>query len=83
MFQTSVTMTLPKFLLADNTDFPDVVFIVHTDYPRFVLNVQTDHIEWFEDFTNEDPQEIAAELENKITEAFEFYEREISRYEEE
>lgn len=83
MFQTSVTMTLPKFLLADNSDFPDVVFIVHTDYPRFVLNVQTDHIEWFEDFTNEDPQEIAAELENKITEAFEFYEREISRYEEE
>ena len=35
-------MELPKFLLADNTDYPTAIFIVHTEFPRFVLN-----LEWF------------------------------------
>jgi hypothetical protein len=32
-------MELPKFLLADNADLEDTLFVVHTEYPRFILNV--------------------------------------------
>lgn len=27
----------PKFILGDNTDMPDAMFVVHLEYPRFVL----------------------------------------------
>lgn len=30
-------MELPKFLLGDNTDFPEDIFIIHLDYPRFII----------------------------------------------
>ena len=32
-------MELPKFLLGDNTDFPDDIFIIHLDYPRFIIRI--------------------------------------------
>ena len=32
-------MELPKFLLGDNTDFPDDIFVIHLDYPRFIINL--------------------------------------------
>ena len=73
-------MELPKFLLADNTDYPDAVFIVHTEYPRFVINLQNDEVEWLEEFSKEDEQELASEAENLIEAATAFYDREVSRY---
>lgn len=72
--------SFPKFLLGDNTDFPDAIFVIHTEYPRFVLNLETDEVEWLEDFDEEDTQELATEAENLIQQANEFYEREIDRY---
>ena len=74
-------MTLPKFLLGDNTDFPDAIFIVHTAYPRFIINLENDDVEWLEDFTREDEEELAVEAEKLIEEAVAFYDREVSRYE--
>lgn len=75
------TLALPKFLLCDNTDFPDDIFIVHTEYPRFVINLIDDSVEWLEEFeTNErnDLEEMTPEL---IQQASDFYDREMSRYE--
>jgi hypothetical protein len=40
-------MELPKFLLGDNTDFPDDIFIIHLDYPRFIIN-KDDEVEFME-----------------------------------
>ncbi len=74
-------MTLPKFLLGDNTDFPKAIFIVHTVYPRFIINLENDEVEWLEDFTREDEEELATEAEKLIEEAVAFYDREVSRYE--
>ena len=74
-------MELPKFLLGDNTDFPDAVFIVHTDYPRFVINLENDEVEWLEEFNREDEAELANEMESLVEEATAFYDREVSRYE--
>ena len=38
-------MKLPKFLLADNSEFPEDLFVVHTEYPRFILNVEEEEVE--------------------------------------
>ncbi|TFG73942.1 MAG: hypothetical protein E4H26_08975 [Flavobacteriales bacterium] len=75
-------MELPKFLLGDNTDFPTALFIVHTEYPRFIINLENDEVEWLEDFTTEDEKELEAEAENLIQQATDFYDREVSRYDE-
>ena len=73
-------MSLPRFLIADNTDFPDEVFIVHTEYPRFILNLSNDQVDWLEEFSEADRKELETETENLIGEATDFYDREISRY---
>jgi hypothetical protein len=42
-------MELPKFLLGDNTDFQEDIFIVHLDYPRFIINLKDDEVEFIEE----------------------------------
>lgn len=73
--------SFPKFLLGDNTDYPDAIFIIHTEFPRFILNLADDEVEWLEEFDQEDEEELAASAEGLIQEATVFYDREISRYE--
>lgn len=75
-------MELPKFLLGDNTDYPTAIFVVHTEYPRFVINLENDEVEWLEEFAREDEPVLASETENLIAQANDFYDREVSRYEE-
>ncbi|MBT8307313.1 MAG: hypothetical protein KJN85_10295 [Maribacter sp.] len=74
-------MELPKFILGDNTDLPNAIFVIHTEYPRFIINLEDDEVEWLEDFTKEDEKELESEAERLIEEATAFYDREISRYE--
>ena len=50
--------SLPKFLLGDNTDYPDAIFIIHTEFPRFILNLADDEVEWLEEFDKEDEEEL-------------------------
>ncbi len=75
-------MDLPKFILGDNTDHPDAIYIIHTEFPRFILNLETDDVEWLEEFDDHDEKEIASETENLIQQATDFYDREIARYNE-
>jgi len=75
-------MELPKFILGDNTDFETAIFVIHTEFPRFIINLENDDIEWFEDFDAEDEKELLTETEKLIEEASNFYDREVSRYDE-
>lgn len=75
-------MQLPKFILGDNTDFPEAIYVIHTEFPRFIINLEDDEVEWFEDFDEEDEKELKAETETMIKLATEFYDREVSLYEE-
>jgi len=75
-------MNFPKFLLGDNTDYPDAIFVIHTEYPRFIINLENDDVEWLEDFDQNDENELATQAEDLITQASEFYDREVSRYDE-
>ena len=74
-------MELPKFILGDNTDFPNAIFVIHTEFPRFIINLEDDEVEWFEDFDQHDEKELELETENLIKQASEFYDREVARYE--
>ena len=59
-------MKLPKFVLADNTDFPDDIFIIHLEFPQFIINLKDDEVEFLEDITSEDDREIELEMETLI-----------------
>lgn len=74
-------MNLPKFLLADNSQFPEDIFVLHTEFPRFVINLKDDEIEWFEDLSEENEEDIANELPSLIEQASQFYDDEIAQYE--
>jgi len=76
------SMTLPKFLLGDNTDHPEDIFIIHTEYPQFIINLLNDDIEWLDELRG-DESEIAIEIATLIEEASIFYDREMERYAEE
>jgi len=74
-------MEFPKFLLGDNTDYPDAIFIIHTEFPRFIINLENDEVEWLEEFDKEDEKELETEAENLFQAANDFYDRELARYE--
>ena len=73
-------MKLPKFLMADNSDFPEDLFVVHTEFPRFILNVEEEEVEWFDDLEGEE-EEVANEVNSLIQQAFDFCDAEIEKYE--
>ncbi len=74
-------MNLPKFLLADNSNFPEDIFVLHTEFPRFMINLKDDEVEWFEDLTGENEEDIATELAVLMDKAGEFYDEEMKKYE--
>lgn len=75
-------MDLPKFLLADNTDFPEDIFVIHLDYPRFIINLKDDEVEFLEEAEDLDEGELNDEMEMLISLANDFYDREVKLYEE-
>ena len=72
---------LPKFLMADNTEQPDAIYIVHTEYPRFVLNLENDEVEWFDALEKDKEVDLETEVKDLIAQAEDFYQREVDRYE--
>lgn len=73
-------MELPQFLLADNTDQPESVFIIHTEFPRFIWNIVDDEVEWLDNLQgNED--DLVQEIAHLLERAESFYDREMQRHE--
>ena len=70
-------MNLPKFLLADNSNFPEDIFVLHTDFPRFLINLKDDEIEWLEDLSGESEEDIAEEVSNLIEATSKFYDEKM------
>ena len=75
-------MALPKFLLADNSNFPEDIFVLHTEYPRFLINLKDDQIEWFEDVSTERDEDILNELTDLVEAASAFYDKEMEALDE-
>lgn len=74
-------MSLPKFLLADNSSYPEDIFILHTEYPRLLINLKDDSVEFFEDLSGENEQDLANEVSDLIEAASQFYDSEMGEYE--
>lgn len=70
-------MKLPKFLIADNSDFPENIYIVHTERPQFILDVDTEEVNILDG-----SKPSSKEIEELKVLAFAFYERELDSYEE-
>ncbi|MBN08791.1 MAG: hypothetical protein CMC79_00230 [Flavobacteriaceae bacterium] len=70
---------LPKYLIADNSEFSKLIYVVHTQYPRFILNVLNDQIHWQEDFDSNDEKEIINNTKSWIKDALKFYDSEINK----
>ena len=66
-------MELPKFLLGDNTDFPEDIFVIHLDYPRFIINLKDDEVEFMEEDEDLDEAELNAEMEKNKQNYLELY----------
>lgn len=72
---------IPKFLLGDNSDLPEAVFVIHTEFPRFILDLDAEEVEWLDDVDVKDDEELSDDLMQLIDQAQDFYERELDRYE--
>ncbi|MDR3272205.1 MAG: hypothetical protein LBT29_01790 [Flavobacteriaceae bacterium] len=72
-------MDLPKFLLGDNSDFPDDLYVIHTEYPHFILNVEQEDVEWLDGLEGSE-EEITNEVNDLIQQAFDFCDSELEKY---
>lgn len=80
-------MKVPKFLVGDNTECQDTVFIIHTESPKFILNLDTDDVMWMDEdlpelLGTDDEAELTTAISELLALADEFYQKEIDRYEE-
>ncbi len=74
-------MELPKFILGENTDYEEDIFIVHLDYPRCIINLLNDEVEWLEEPEGSEA-ELSIAVVELVEEASRFYDREMQRYDE-
>lgn len=75
-------MQIPKFLIADSSEFPEKFFVFHTEYPRFLLDVTTDDVEWIDDLEEEEGVDLEEEVTGLLELAYEFFDKEMDSYEE-
>lgn len=75
-------MELPRFILADNTNCPEDIFVIHTEFPRFIINLKDDEIELWDDLEGTDEEELSMQVAQYIEEASEFYDEEMNKYSE-
>jgi hypothetical protein len=73
-------MSIPKFLLADNSDYPEDIFVLHTEYPRLLINLKDDSVTFFEDLSDENEQDLANEVSSLIEAASLFYDDQMGEY---
>jgi len=73
-------MALPKYLLADNSNYPEDHFVIHLEFPRFLLNLKDDSIEWLEVFSVEDEEEVTKQIAELIDDATRFFDEEMAKY---
>jgi len=73
-------MELPRFLLADNTNCVDDIFVIHTEFPRFIINLKDDEIEMWDDLVGSDEEELSIQVAQYIEDASEFYDAEMEKY---
>jgi len=71
-------MFLPKFLIADNSEYLENTYVVYIEKPRFAYDVDSQEVKWL------GPEPEADDIvDDLISQAAAFYESELDTYEEE
>ncbi|MCT4664047.1 MAG: hypothetical protein N4A45_02290 [Flavobacteriales bacterium] len=70
-------MTTPRFLMADNSQDPERIYVVHTQDPHFVYDIMAEDFVWIENnlsevIGSEDESEITTALTQLIEDALAF-----------
>lgn len=73
-------MTPPKFLMADNTEFPEDVYVIHTEYPRFILHVDSEEMDWMDELDDSSEAEMAELVKELLEKALAFFKTELEIY---
>lgn len=73
-------MQAPKFLIADNSDYPEKMYILHTEFPSFLMDVETEDIEWYDELEEESDVDIENEVAELIELAYKFFDKEMDSY---
>ncbi|QIK55033.1 hypothetical protein G7050_11755 [Dysgonomonas sp. HDW5A] len=71
-------MELPRFLIADNEEYPENTYVLHTEKPRFILDVDSEEYEILDGSKVEEEA-----MQDLIEQALGFYEDELEKYDEE
>lgn len=71
-------MELPRFLIADNEEFPENTYVLHTEKPRFILDVDSEEYEILDGSKVEEEA-----MQDLIEQALGFYEDELEKYDKE
>ncbi len=74
-------MDLPQFVLADNSNYQEAIFVIHLDYPRFIINLEDGDLTFLEPVDESDETDLEEEMEQLIDQAQDFYDKEIKFYE--
>lgn len=59
-------METPKFLMGDNSQQPDKLYVIHTQNPHFIYDVMKEDFIWIEDNL---PEVIGSEEESDLSNA--------------
>lgn len=73
---------LPRFLLADNYDIPEKVFIVHTQSPRFIVECSVDDFSEEQVVHWQDAKPSKDAIESLLADAEEYFTLEMERIDE-
>jgi hypothetical protein len=68
--------------MGDNVHYPEDIFVIHLDYPRFIINLKDDSVEFLEEITKADKEQLEEETKNLIEEASRFYDEQMELYDE-
>lgn len=71
-------MELPRFLIADNDDFPENTYVLHTATPCFIIDVDSEEYKIL-DGSDVDEDKMQGLLEQALG----FYEDELEKYDDE
>ena len=70
-------METPKFLIADNSEYPEKIYILHTEFPRFLLDIESENVEWLDALEEEPDVELETEIADLLELAYDFFEKEM------
>ena len=75
---------IPKFLVGDNSEMEDSIFIIHTQSPKFILDIDSENIHWLENFDkinlNFKGENLKEYTKDLIDQAKKFYDKELEYY---